>query len=328
MSSRLRVLMITSEWPTPETPNGVPFVVRQVEFLRNAGVQVDLFHFRGSKKLANYLKAWRRLRQQLSANEYDVVHAQWGQSALIALPKRLPLVITYRGSDLEGIAGVNGGYTFKGRALRIMSKFMARAADEVIVVSERLANRLPNGKPFHVIPSGVDLDVFRPIPRLEARRKLGLSESKSLVLFAASPTNPVKRYQLAQESVMKLEEQFETELVVASKVQYTQMPHYMSACDALVLTSLHEGSPNVVKEALACDLPVVSVDVGDVRERIGSVEGCVLCADDRSENIAAGLAQVLSKNMRLDSRKTVVDLDEKVLTKRVISVYEQAVSRV
>src|SRR5687768_6652473 len=108
----MRVLMITGEWVTPDLPQAVPFLVRQVDYLRKAGVHIDVFHFRGAGNPLNYLRAWRRVRKLVAGSAYDLIHAQWGQSGLLALPKKLPLVVTFRGSDLEGLVGRKGGYTF------------------------------------------------------------------------------------------------------------------------------------------------------------------------------------------------------------------------
>ena len=101
----------------------------------------------------------------------------------------------------------------------------------------------------------------------------------------------------------------------------------MAACDALVFTSLQEGSPNAVKEALACDLPVVSVPVGDVAERLQGIAGCELCADDRPETIAAALTRVLARGGRIAGRAAVRDLDERLLTQQVIAIYRDTVNR-
>ena len=122
-------------------------------------------------------RSWRQVRARLSAQTYDLIHAQWGQSALLALPKALPLVVTFRGSDVAVVVGSDGRYLLSGRLLRAMSRSIARIADEVIVVSESLARELPGG-PYHVIPSGLNLDLFRPIPQSDARRQLGLSPER------------------------------------------------------------------------------------------------------------------------------------------------------
>lgn len=319
----MHVLMITSEWPSTERPNSAPFVRRQVEALRRLGVEVDVFHFRGARNPFNYLAAWRNVRRRLADGPYDLVHAQWGQSALPALPKRLPLVVTFRGSDLQGILGRSGGYSVSGVLLRAISKWVSRISDQVIIVSERLAPYLTK-REYHVIPSGIDLDSFRPKPEAEARSLLGLPLDKRLVLFAADPTRRVKRFELAQAAVQRLKARFDAQLVVAKDVQHTSMPDYMNACDVLLLTSAHEGSPNVVKEALACNLPVVSVDVGDVRLRVAAVEGCVVCDDHSPESIADGLARALSAARPIDGRSAVSELDEQLLARKVLSVYEQA----
>ncbi len=311
----MHILMLTSEWR--------PDIERQVESLQKAGVLVDLFQFRGAKNPVNYLKAWFRVQKKIINNTYDLVHAQWGQSGVLALPKKLPLVITYRGSDLKGIVNNNGNYTFSGCILKWISKITALLSDEVIVMSEQLAHHLPK-RSFQIIPSGLDLELFKPMDREEARRKLGMPVDKQFVLFVTSYEDPVKRYELAQASVARLNHNLKVELLVANQVPYSQMPVYMNACDALLLTSLHEGSPNAVKEALACNLPVVSVDVGDVRERIQSIEGCIVCEDDEIETIAAGLRRTLERNKRISGRESILALDEEILTERVISVYHDA----
>ena len=111
------------------------------------------------------------------------------------------------------------------------------------------------------------------------------------------------------------------ELLVGWGAPHDDIPFYMNAADALVFTSRQEGSPNVVKEALACNLPVVSVRVGDVPLRLQNVEGCELCDDDRPETIAAALERVLRRNRRVAGRDAVRDLDEQRLAQEVISIY-------
>lgn len=321
MSEPIRVLMVTSDWPTPGQPRTTYFIKRQAEFLQAAGVQLEVFHFRGRRNPWNYLSAWWRLRRRLARGSYDLVHGQFGQSGMLAYPKRLPLVVTFRGSDLLGEVGDGGRYTLVGRLLQRVSRAVARGADAVIVVSEHMKAELPPGVAAHVIPSGLDFELFRPIPRDEARRHLGLPLDRRLVLFAGSPDWPRKRHALARQAVDVLGRTLPAELVVAWGVPHDDIPYYMNACDAMVFTSMQEGSPNVVKEALACDLPVVSVAVGDVPARLRGVAGCELCADERPETIAAALDRVLRRGGRATGRAAVQELDERVLTQRVIDIY-------
>jgi teichuronic acid biosynthesis glycosyltransferase TuaC len=323
MAEPLRVFMITSEWPTPDKPYYVPFIVRQVNFLRRAGVQVEVFHFRGGKNPINYYRAWKKARCEMERGEYDLIHAQWGQSGILALPKLYPLIVTFRGDDLEGIVGQSGRKNFLGLVLKTMSRLVALTADQVILVSERLARSLPR-KDYQIIPSGIDLNLFRLIPQAEARKRLNLDPDRRYILFAGSVTNPRKRYALAKQSVEMLDKNLNVELLIAANIAHEQMPEYMNASDVLLLTSVHEGSPNVVKEALACNLPVVSTDVGDVRQRIASIPGCMLVDDNRPETIAAALQQVLSQDQRSNSRPGILELDEVLLTEKVIGVYRKA----
>lgn len=324
MKESIKVLMITSAYPSAEKPTSVPFISRQVKFLRRAGVEVDVFHFKGKKKFFNYVAAWKRLRKHTAGKHYDLMHAQWGHSAALALPKKMPWVITFRGNDLEGIVNKKGKPRFIGKILQTVSKSMARLADEVIVVSRSLGEHLKRDD-YHIIPSGLDFETFRLISQDEARKTLNLPADKKLILFASTEIeNPRKRLELAKAAVEIVKNRFDAELVVATKIPHKTIPVYMNACDSLLLTSVHEGSPNVVKEALACNLPIVSVDVGDVRERIGDIEGCVVCENDSKETIAAAIEKVLIRGKRTNARHSVENLNEEITTGKVIEIYKNA----
>jgi glycosyltransferase involved in cell wall biosynthesis len=323
----LRVLMLTKEWPTADKPGRAPYIEQQFRYLTAAGAKVDFFTFAGDKNPVNYLKAWWSVQRRLRARRYDVVHAQFGQTGILVAPKRLPLVVTYRGSDLEGMVGRDGRYTLTGRVLRGISRWVASQADEICLVSESLSRQLPPGTPFHVIPSGLNLEAFRPIDRQEARRHIGDPGEGLRVLFGGEPAVTRKRFPLAQQAVELLSARLPARLMVADRVPHSEMPWHMNASDVLLLTSMHEGSPNVVKEALACNVPVVSVDVGDVRMRIGALDGCRVCADDRPETIAKALEEVLTRRAPFSGRETVTGLDERVLVQRMIGIYRSAISR-
>jgi len=328
----LRVLMITSEWAS-DPGHTAHFIARQVRFLRAAGVDVDVFSFRGGRRPLRYLAAWARLRRRLMERNggrprYDLVHAQFGQSGLLALPKRLPLVVTFRGDDLFGILGRDGRPTPAGRLLQWLSRRVARRADAAILVSEHLKEYLSQSAPVHIVPSGLDLDLFRCIPQEEACRHLGLSLDRRRVLFVGDPADPRKRYALAREAVERLTRNLAAELVIGWRVPHDQMPFYMNACDALVFTSREEGSPNAVKEALACDLPVVAVAVADVPLRLQGIPGCEVCADDSAETIAAALERTLRRHERSGGRgrEAARQLDERLLTARVIDIYRSVLA--
>jgi teichuronic acid biosynthesis glycosyltransferase TuaC len=321
MAPPLRVLMVTSDWLWNSWGGPAVFIARQVEFLQREGVEVDLLPFRGARQPRNYALAWREVRRRLNGGSYDLVHAQFGQSGLTALPKRVPLVVTYRGDDLEGIIGENGRYIPAGWLLRSISRFVARQADAAIVVSEHMKRYLPGSVPAHVLPSGIDLELFRPQPRDETRQRLGLPEEQRLILFVGNPALARKRFALAQAAVDILNRTIPARLIAGWELPHHRIAALMSACDALVCTSMQEGSPNAVKEALACNLPVVSVRVGDVALRLRGIAGCELCPDDRVETIAAALERVVSRGTRTDGRSAMKHLDERVLTRQLIDIY-------
>ena len=320
MIDSIRVLMVTSDWWNSRGGAAV-FIARQADFLRREGVEVDLFPFRGSRRPANYAAAWREVQYRLKHGSYDLVHAQFGQSGITALPKRVPLVVTFRGDDLEGIIGESGRYIPAGWLLRLLSRTVARHADAAVVVSEHMKRHLPRSLDAHVLPSGLDLDLFRPEPQHLARARLGLPLDRKLALFVGNPNLARKRYALAVEAVEQVSRSTPTRLLVGWDKPHHEIAALMNACDALVFTSMQEGSPNAVKEALACNLPVVSVQVGDVSMRLAGITGCELCPDDRVETIAAALERVLRRGLRTESRAMVQDLDERALTARLIDIY-------
>lgn len=323
----IRVLMVTSDGLWSNWGGPAVFVARQAEFLRREGVHVDLFPFRGSRRPGNYVAAWREVHRRLRHGSYDLVHAQFGQSGLTALPKRVPLVVTFRGDDLEGIIGEKGRYIPAGWLLRTLSRTVARQADAAIVVSAHMKRHLPRSVDAHVLPSGIDFDLFQPEPREQARTRLGLPLDRRLVAFVGNPDLARKRYPLAQEAVEILNRSAPTDLVVGWGRPHHEIVSLLNACDAMVFTSMQEGSPNAVKEALACNLPVVSVAVGDVPLRLQGVKGCELCPDDRAETIAAALERVLQGGGRSEGRAAVQDLNERALTGRLIDIYRSVLPR-
>lgn len=321
MTDSMRVLMVTSDWLWNDWGGPAVFIARQADFLRREGIDVDLFPFKGERRPGNYLAAWREVQRRLKHNSYDLVHAQFGQSGITALPSRIPLVVTFRGDDLEGIIGENGRYIAAGWMLRLLSRTVARRADAAIVVSEHMKRHLPRSVRAHVLPSGIDLDLFRPEPQQLARGRLGLPSDRKLVLFVGNPDLARKRYRLAQQAIEVVNRSIPVQLIPGWGRPHGEIASLMNACDALVFTSMQEGSPNAVKEALACNLPVVSVAVGDVPQRLRGIAGCELCEDDRAEAIAAALERVLLRGTRTESRAAVQSLDERLLTSSLIDIY-------
>ncbi len=321
----MRVLFVTNQWPNQSKSFVSPFVHEKVESLRDLGVEVDVFDYRGSWNPLFYLQAMISLRQKLNKQSYDLVSSHFGQCGFIAVSQtRLPVVVRFGGSDLIGWKKSNGKEPLASKFLRLISRFAAFRASQVIIPGEHMAVHLGR-KDYNVLPTGINLDLFYPMNQEECRLKLALPMDKKLVLFAADPTKVLKRFDLAKKIVDIAMKHHSIELIVASKIPHSQMPAYMNACDVLLLTSQHEGSPNVVKEALACNLSVVSVDVGDVRTRIGTANNCKVCDKDDPSEIAKALVDVLSQGKDSRLRNLVLELDSHKTALKELEIYHKAI---
>ena len=321
----MRVLVLTAMYPTPEKPAAGTFVREQVESLIRAGIDVEVMAFDGARSFRNYVRAGFALRKRLKAGDVDLVHAHYG---LVGLPARMqfrcPIVLTYHGSDLLGEVGPDGRYTFGGRLKVLLGKALGFMVTRRIIVAEVLRNRLWKAT---LIPMGVDMDLFKPQPRAEARRALGLDQERKYILFVADPDNRCKRYDVARAAAgIVAAGDPETELLPVFKVPHDRVPLYMNAGNVLVLTSDHEASPCVIKEALASNLPIVSVDVGDVAERIAEVDGCFLC-ERTPEDVAAKLKTALAGGRSSNGRDKVRTVSLENTARLTIGVFREALRR-
>lgn len=314
----MRVLYISSEWDL------CPFLKRQVDYLTAHGFHVDVYTFRGAKSLFRYSGAWFDLRRTFDISEYDVIHANFGQSALLAVPFKRPLVVTFHGSDLLGIRNENGKNTLKGLFLQTISRRIARAAAKVCIVSSRMAGFLPRDVKYEILPVGVDLEIFKPLSAIKCRNDLGLPLSRKLVLFGGRPERPDKRLWLAKRAVDEISEKHNAELVCMPSIPHELVPIYINACDVVLLTSMKEGSPNIIKEALACNVPVVSVDVGDVGNRIEGLKNCFISESDSPRHIADALEKSLTFDNDFQGRAFVSHLSEDIINNRLIDIYKAA----
>jgi glycosyltransferase involved in cell wall biosynthesis len=207
--------------------------------------------------------------------------------------------------------------------------WIARTVDAVIVKSAEMAKIIAPVK-AHVIPNGVDLQTFRPLDTYEVKTLLGWAKSKRYVLFAGCPDEPRKGFPLARATVMNAATQMAEplDLVPLWEIAPDRVPLYMNASDALLMTSFLEGSPNVVKEAMACNLPVVSVPVGDVPKLLAGVKGCVICPR-QAEMLGAALVQVLRDGQRSAGRMALQrkGLDQESVARKIITVYEEVLTQ-
>ncbi len=246
-----------------------------------------------------------------SFSDYDLVHANFGLTApfAIAQPNR-PIVLTLWGSDLSGEYG-------------LFVKHCTKYCQEVIVRSEEMRDELSGD--VHIIPSGIDMEQFRPCPQTNAQQSVGWDSSTKHVLFPYHPSRSVKNYPLAERVVKAVNKRHSerVHLQTVYDVNHDEVPTYMNAADALLLTSNREGSPNTVKEAMACNTPVVSTDVGDVGERLSGVKQSAVCQN--GSELIESLLEILETGEPSDGRANVQDMSLERMGKRIIKLYEQAI---
>jgi glycosyltransferase involved in cell wall biosynthesis len=321
VSGSFRVLVVTNLWPTREDPAYGSFVEAQMESLRAFGVAYDVVFIDGRKSRLNYARGVLELRRRLAAQPYDLVHAHFGLSGWVArMQGRVPVVVSFMGDDVLGRFDRRGQVGRMGRLFRVSSFVLARLVAAAIVKSKAMKDRLRLER-VQVIPNGVDLDRFRPMDQLEARRALGLDGNRKYVIFPYHPAIPNKRFDLVEQAAqMAGREVPELELLTVAGKPRAQMPLYFNAADVLVMASHSEGSPNVVKEAMAVNLPVISVGVGDVAEVIAGVEGCCI-VPRRAEEFAACIVDVCRRARRTEGRERMGEYAEDRIARRIVEVY-------
>ena len=312
----LSILLVTAMYPHAEQPGSGAFVMHQVEALRALGHQVKVIHIRGNQARWNYFFGGLTVLQETWRRRYDVVHVHYGLTGIAAILRwRTPLVVTLHGSDM-----------LQGTFQPLVSRIVSSIADATIVVSPQIAGKCPGT----LIPCGVDLQTFRPTAQATARQALSLSGDEKIVLFPFNPERHLKRYDLAVQAVELLRARgISVSLLPVWNVPNERMPLYYSAADVMILCSDTEGSPTSVKEALACELPVVSTDVGDVRSVMDGITGTEIC-EQNAASIAAALERVLTRpaDRPFIGRSAMRRFDQSATVAALVSVYRKVSSTV
>jgi glycosyltransferase involved in cell wall biosynthesis len=320
------LLVVTNMWPLPGRERSGIFVRRQIDSLVDAGVSCEVLVVHSYRSLRAYAAAASLLaRMSRRGGAYRLVHAHGGETAFPARFYRGPLVVSYCGSDLLGAAHADGSLPLSWRIRRAIVREHAHLAQATITKTVELERRLPAAVRARntVIPNGVDRDLFRPLPQAEARRALGWDVDERVALFAADPGVALKRVELAESACEAARRRgWSGRLHVAGDVSPDRMPLLMNAADCLLLTSTTEGSPNAVKEALACDLPVVSTPVGDVRTLLDGVSPSAV-AEPNPEALGSAIVECTRDRRRSDGRDRTAWLDQRAIAQRILDVYRR-----
>jgi teichuronic acid biosynthesis glycosyltransferase TuaC len=311
VTEKIRILAVTNTYPITEKPGDTPQIRDQLDALKARGVEVDLMYVDRYKGKRGYAEAaWRILLLTFQRKRYDLIHAYYGHCGLLArLQARYPIIVTFLGSDLLDPKDSPIG------------KVVARLADGIIVQSIEMKQIAKRDDAF-IIPFGVNLDLFISYPMEDARQELGLALDEKLVLFPWNPARHVKRFDLVQEAIQIVQERYNrVRLVSLFDQPHETVVKYMNACNVMVLASEHEGSPMALREAMACNLPIISVDVGDVRQIIENTEGCYLCKREPAD-IAEKLCLALERGCRTYGGRVVRQADAAWGANQVMLLYD------
>ena len=308
-----------------------PFVEEQARALQLQGCEVVFFGVQG-KGVLGYLRSLPALRRAIQQHQPDLIHAHYGLSGLLAnLQRRVPVVTTYHGSDIN-----------KPNILRFSKIAMRLSAHNIFVSQRNVTLALsPNSlityrlkKRYTLLPCGVNL----PLPWCELQTQWveqltlnqwvqeKLNAGVKHVLFAGAFNNAVKDPELAKAAINELaNEGVKVELIELKGFNRDQVNALMYNCDTLLMTSKTEGSPQVIKEAMACGCPIVSVDVGDVAERVSGVEGCYVVSSREPAAIAKALQQALAFSGKTNGRQRIIEmgLNNEQVAERLMAIYER-----
>ncbi|MBI9066031.1 MAG: glycosyltransferase [Salinivirgaceae bacterium] len=297
-----------------------PFIQSQADSIKEKGIKVDVFIVRINKLkgVISNVKKIRRLKKQ-----YDILHAHYSTNGFLCLLAGASnkLIVSYLGSDLLGINNSNGSKNKISIVIQFISYIVSVFSKAIIVKTDQMKKNISSQyyKKTQIIPNGVDFDRFYPIAQNEAKHKLKLDLVKKIVLFLGNPNDSNKNYSLAKLTFGFLP-QTNYLLVSPYPTNPEKIPLFLNAADVLILTSISEGSANVIKEALACNTPIVTVDVGDASVNVQDVYKAHVVPYDPNK-IAGKIIDVCKNSDRSNGRSLINHLEISIIADRIIAFY-------
>jgi len=287
-----------------------PFTYEQIESLKKFGVEYDTYFIMGSG-LFGYLKNYFALINKIKSYSPDLVHAHYGFSGLLAsLQSIAPTVTTFHGSDIN----------LKNN--RPFSYIASKLSTDNIFVHPTQPSKIKYKKPANIIPCGVDMKIFFPRDKFESRKILGLENRNKYILFSSRFNNDIKNFQLAEKAISLLNQK--VKLIELKGYSRTEVSLLLNAVDLLLLTSISEGSPQLIKEAMACNIPIVSTDVGDIKMVVRNTSGCYITSF-RPEDVADKIKKALTFKERTTGRDSIMHLENSAIARKIIVVYKKVI---
>lgn len=295
--------------------NGLgPFVDEQVESIKKLDKSVEIvrYSFSGVKNKLNYIKAIFHINKMVKEKNIDIIHAHYGLTGFIALfQNKCPIICTFHGSDVLYVK-------WQG----IISRFTARHCVVNIAVSKKIAQIL-NTKNTYIIPCGVNQDFFKPEDKIKVRERLNLDINKKYILFPSDPKRKVKNYALFKKVYEELRKKYDIGQLILKGLSRKGVRDYLNATDLVLLTSFSESTNTTIKEALFCNTPVVSVDVGDHKDILLPFSE-YLISNYSPSNIIEQVSYVLDHSdyfENINFRKKVSRYKLKHIAERIIKIY-------
>ena len=301
-----------------------PIIKKQGESISKKNHKIDFFAIKG-KGMIGY--AWNiiLLSKKIKSKKYDVIHAHFGLCAIVCYLsqflkfKKTPFVISLMGSDVLSPEKENP--LLKRLIRKYVFWVVKNKTDHVIVKTEELYNLINVPNKTSIIPNGVDFNQFKPLDKSKMQHELEWDKEHKHILFAANPELPVKNYNLTKKAIEKIK----TQPIVLHhlvNINHDDIPKYMNASDVIVLSSLFEGSPNVIKEAMACNRPIVSTNIGDVELILKNVKGCFL-AENTIEDFSEKILEAIKFDQATKGRGHIEHLKDDEIAEKIISIYSQ-----
>ncbi len=303
---KIRVLIVCSA----NSGRIMPFVTEQGNELIKKNVEVDYFPIVG-KGLIGYLKNLRLLKKKINSERFDLIHAHFGLSgALAILQFNIPVIITFHNGETLTIKG------------NIISSFASLFSAYNIYVAQHIYNLVyfKRKSKYAILPCGINLNEIVILPKNDAKIRLNLPDDKINILFGGNFTNLRKNYALAKRAI-ELMNLNNINLIELKGFTREQVTNLLCGCDLLFLPTKSEGSPQIIKEAMACNCPIVATDVADIKEIIGGIDGCYVSNFDPN-NVAVNLKNAIEFNSRTCGREIMERYNNETIVKQLIEIYK------